>query len=317
MLFAARKLARERVGVATLQAARAEAAAESRTEPPAAQHRGAGHKPQDLDNPSINLWGAGQPDSAAPRKHLDPPASREVGEDDILRSMSSVIEESVKTLLEQGQLPDAVELILQAYGPELRGYLRGTFNDPDEGDDIFQELAIAIWRRLPDFEFRSTLRNWCYAIAHRRVAKRLARYSRRNRVRFDSEEQARLVAHLAHAQPGRGRRDHLGDRPHALRRRRDRGQRRGGVPRQRDHEALGDPAAGREVLIERTERAVGYTPIHNPAGCPAMTLPLGWDDDGLPIGVQFAAAPGQDARVLGLAYELEQAAPWADRRPGA
>lgn len=78
-----------------------------------------------------------------------------------------------------------------------------------------------------------------------------------------------------------------------------------------------DPAAGREVLIERTERAVGYTPIHNPAGCPAMTLPLGWDDDGLPIGVQFAAAPGQDARLLGLAYELEQAAPWADRRPGA
>ncbi|MBK6873502.1 MAG: amidase [Kineosporiaceae bacterium] len=76
-----------------------------------------------------------------------------------------------------------------------------------------------------------------------------------------------------------------------------------------------DPGAGRDVLIDRTERVVGYTPIHNPAGCPAMTLPLGWDD-GLPIGLHFAAAPGADALLLGLAYELEQAAPWADRRPG-
>jgi amidase len=37
--------------------------------------------------------------------------------------------------------------------------------------------------------------------------------------------------------------------------------------------------------------------------------------DGLPIGVHFAAAKGQDALLLELAYQLEEAAPWRSRRP--
>jgi amidase len=74
------------------------------------------------------------------------------------------------------------------------------------------------------------------------------------------------------------------------------------------------PAAGRESLIRRTEEAVGYTPIHNVAGCPAMTVPLG-RHDGLPVGIHFAAAPGADRQLLGLAYELEAAAPWSAAMP--
>lgn len=74
------------------------------------------------------------------------------------------------------------------------------------------------------------------------------------------------------------------------------------------------PAAGRETLIRRTEEAVGYTPIHNAAGCPAMTVPLG-QHDGLPVGIHFAARPGADRLLLALAYELEAAAPWADQAP--
>ncbi|WP_166532305.1 amidase [Blastococcus xanthinilyticus] len=69
------------------------------------------------------------------------------------------------------------------------------------------------------------------------------------------------------------------------------------------------PDAGREVLIRRTEEAVGYTPIHNMSSCPGMSLPLG-QDDGLPVGMHIAARPGADALLLALAYELEQAAPW-------
>jgi amidase len=74
------------------------------------------------------------------------------------------------------------------------------------------------------------------------------------------------------------------------------------------------PAAGRETLIRRTEAAVGYTPVHNAAGCPAMSVPLG-RSDGLPVGMHFAAPPGADGLLLGLAYELEDAVPWADARP--
>jgi amidase len=73
------------------------------------------------------------------------------------------------------------------------------------------------------------------------------------------------------------------------------------------------PVLPREELLRRTGRAVGYTPIHNIAGCPAMSVPLHWTDDGVPVGIHLAAAPGADALLLGLAYQLEAARPWRDR----
>ncbi|WP_395854758.1 amidase family protein [Cystobacter fuscus] len=73
------------------------------------------------------------------------------------------------------------------------------------------------------------------------------------------------------------------------------------------------PVLGREELARRTAQAIGYTPLHNIAGCPAMTVPLHFPEDGPPIGTHFAAAPGADALLLGLAYQLEQARPWKDR----
>lgn len=75
------------------------------------------------------------------------------------------------------------------------------------------------------------------------------------------------------------------------------------------------PILPRSLLLERTSRLLGYTPIHNVAGCPAMSVPLHWSENNLPIGAHFAAAPGQDALLLGLAYQLEQARPWHDRWP--
>jgi amidase len=73
------------------------------------------------------------------------------------------------------------------------------------------------------------------------------------------------------------------------------------------------PVLGREALFQRTARAVGYTPIHNITGGPGMSVPLHFPEDGLPIGMHFAAAPGADALLFGLAYQLEQARPWKDR----
>ncbi|UJR78699.1 amidase family protein [Sandaracinus amylolyticus] len=75
------------------------------------------------------------------------------------------------------------------------------------------------------------------------------------------------------------------------------------------------PVLGREALIRRTARAVGYTPVQNVAGCPAMSVPLHVSERGLPIGMHFAAAAGADALLLRLAYQLEHARPWADRWP--
>lgn len=72
-----------------------------------------------------------------------------------------------------------------------------------------------------------------------------------------------------------------------------------------------------DVLIERMFGWLDYTPLQNLSGTPAISLPLFWTDDGLPVGVMFAADRGREEMLLSLAYELEQAQPWADRWPGA
>ena len=60
---------------------------------------------------------------------------------------------------------------------------------------------------------------------------------------------------------------------------------------------------------------VAYTVVFNVAGMPAMSVPLGWSEQGLPIGSQFAAKTGDERTLLELAYELEEAQPWADKWP--
>ncbi len=60
---------------------------------------------------------------------------------------------------------------------------------------------------------------------------------------------------------------------------------------------------------------VSYTPMWNATGSPAMSVPLGWSREGLPIGSHFAARVGGEGPLLALAYELEAARPWARRLP--
>jgi amidase len=58
-----------------------------------------------------------------------------------------------------------------------------------------------------------------------------------------------------------------------------------------------------------------YTSPWNVTGMPAVSLPLHTTADGLPVGVMLAGRPGQDHRLLALAAQVEQAAPWRDRTP--
>jgi len=69
------------------------------------------------------------------------------------------------------------------------------------------------------------------------------------------------------------------------------------------------------TAVERLRHYSVFTPPQNVSGTPAIALPLGTSSRGLPVGVQFAAAMGQEARLLEVAYELEQAMPWSYPAP--
>lgn len=71
------------------------------------------------------------------------------------------------------------------------------------------------------------------------------------------------------------------------------------------------PAAGFDVMFPRLVNYVSFTPLNNAAGGPAMSLPLGRTTGGLPIGVHFSAAHGDERTLLELAFELEAARPFA------
>lgn len=70
-----------------------------------------------------------------------------------------------------------------------------------------------------------------------------------------------------------------------------------------------------DTLVQRLIEYVGYTTYHNVVGAPAMSVPLFWTDGGLPVGSQFWARVGDEALLFQLAYQLEQANPWAHRTP--
>ncbi len=71
------------------------------------------------------------------------------------------------------------------------------------------------------------------------------------------------------------------------------------------------------TVTQRLLHYAAFTAPQNVAGTPAISLPLGQSESGLPIGVQFAADWGQERRLLELALELEQAMPWSYPGPAA
>jgi amidase len=68
-------------------------------------------------------------------------------------------------------------------------------------------------------------------------------------------------------------------------------------------------------LLDRMVPHMAYTQPFNVTGHPAISLPLHWTSDGLPLGVQLVARVGREDLLVRVASQLEAARPWAPRRP--
>ena len=76
-----------------------------------------------------------------------------------------------------------------------------------------------------------------------------------------------------------------------------------------------DEDAPFDALKDEMLRYVAYTPLANTSGVPAMSVPLHWNEQGLPIGVHVMAPWPREDRLLAVAAQLERACPWGERRP--
>jgi amidase len=72
-----------------------------------------------------------------------------------------------------------------------------------------------------------------------------------------------------------------------------------------------DPTQDYETIMDRLLDWVAFTPWQNASGEPAISLPLASTSGGLPMGMMFGAGVGREAMLLELAYELEEASPFA------
>ena len=75
------------------------------------------------------------------------------------------------------------------------------------------------------------------------------------------------------------------------------------------------PAENPMAGMIRAVQFVPFTPVCNMTGQPAMSMPLHWNDQGLPVGTHFVGRFGDEATLFRLAAQLQTARPWADRRP--
>ena len=71
-----------------------------------------------------------------------------------------------------------------------------------------------------------------------------------------------------------------------------------------------DPTTPYQQIIDRLIDWVAFTPLQNATGEPAISVPAAQSASGLPVGMMFSAGVGEEARLLELAFEIEEAQPW-------
>lgn len=88
------------------------------------------------------------------------------------------IDREVRSALAAGDRDGATEAALRGYGPELIGWLCSIFSDAHDAHDAFSQLSEELWRSFTRFDFRCSLRTWCYMLARQAASRVRAAPSR-------------------------------------------------------------------------------------------------------------------------------------------
>src|SRR5258705_7249526 len=80
-----------------------------------------------------------------------------------------------------GRLKDVASLAIESYGSEVLGFLQTMLRDHEDSNDAFAQACEDLWKGLPRFEGRASVKTWFYTLA-RHAASRLRRSSRRRRL---------------------------------------------------------------------------------------------------------------------------------------
>ncbi|MBM7366137.1 RNA polymerase sigma factor [Gordonia hydrophobica] len=89
-----------------------------------------------------------------------------VGGDDV--GLDGFTDEELAAAAAAGD-PEAFEVLVTRMAPIVLRFVRRMVGDAQTGEDLAQETVLALWRGLPEFAFRSTVRTWVLGIAHRKV----------------------------------------------------------------------------------------------------------------------------------------------------
>src|ERR1043165_3457662 len=96
------------------------------------------------------------------------------------------VEEEIGRLRAAGQLKDVATLAIEGYGPEVLSFLEMMLRDHADASDAFAQACEDLWKGLPRFEGRSSMKTWFYTLA-RHAASRLRRTSHQRRLARPSE----------------------------------------------------------------------------------------------------------------------------------
>jgi RNA polymerase sigma-70 factor (ECF subfamily) len=97
-------------------------------------------------------------------------------------SEPSIVDEAVRRAWRAGDANAAITAALEAYGPEILGWLVGILRDADDASDVFSAFCERLWSTFASFHWRCSLRTWTYTIArrvaidHQRAESRRARH---------------------------------------------------------------------------------------------------------------------------------------------